>query len=288
LKWRNPLAGNAKQTFIPLAVPEGSHHGERDKAAEAVAVAKEGVVAQFEGQAATAKGNVRWWEVNVSPIIGKDGRPVRLLSISRDVTARHLLERQRRLLFEEMHHRIKNTIATVQGIAQQTLRRASDLGTASHALGQRLVALGKAHDLLIRNEWISADMRQIVTDAVQAYVGDGARMSVSGDSIEISSRAALSLAMLLNELCTNAVKYGAWSSDRGTVHISWNKEGDLFRFCWIERDVPSVIPPQKGNFGMLLIADALPAALGGQGLVSFGSDGLAFELEAPLSALSEN
>jgi PAS domain S-box-containing protein len=137
---------------------------ERDKAAEAVAMAKEGSAAQFEGQAATAKGNVRWWEVVVSPIIGEDGRPVRLLSISRDVTARHLLEKQRRLLFEEMHHRIKNTIAAVQGIAQQTLRHASDLGTASRALGQRLVGLGKAHDLLIRNEWLSADMHQIVTE----------------------------------------------------------------------------------------------------------------------------
>jgi hypothetical protein len=103
---------------------------ERVKAGEAVEAAKAGHTTQFEGPANTAKGNRRYWEVTLAPVLGPNRKPLRLLSISRDVSARHEAEFHRRLLFEEMHHRIKNTLATVQAIAHQSIRHSADLAEA--------------------------------------------------------------------------------------------------------------------------------------------------------------
>jgi two-component sensor histidine kinase len=146
--------------------------------------------------------------------------------------------------------------------------------------------MGKAHDLLIHNDWVGADLHQIVTDTVRAYVGDGTQMSVVGEPVQLSSRAALSVAMLLNELCTNAVKYGAWSHDVGVVAISWAKDGTAFRFRWEEQDGPAVTPPSRRGFGTRLITEILPSALGGKGTLGFSTSGCVFELELPVSALN--
>jgi two-component sensor histidine kinase len=147
--------------FAPFAQcpwPEFWQGDEREKATEAVAAAAAGTVAHFEGRAATAKGNLRWWEVVVSPINGPDGKHAKLLSISRDISARHAIEEHQRVLFEEMHHRMKNTLATVQAFVHQSLRYASNMATAEEAIQHRLAAMGKAHDLLIQRKWISADI----------------------------------------------------------------------------------------------------------------------------------
>jgi two-component sensor histidine kinase len=108
----------------------------------------------------------------VAPIRGRDGGVEKLLSISRDVTARHSADEHQRMLFEEMHHRIKNTIATTLGIVEQSLRGAATKKEALRAIRERLAAIGKAHDLLIENKWISADIREVVAGAVSAYIGD--------------------------------------------------------------------------------------------------------------------
>jgi two-component sensor histidine kinase/PAS domain-containing protein len=258
---------------------------EQVKAAQAVALAKAGRTARFEGQAPTAKGNVRWWEVTVSPIFDPNGKPEKLLSISRDVTDRHAAEETRRTLFEEMHHRIKNTLSTVQSIIQQSLRQSTGLPEANRSIGQRLTAMGKAHDLLIQNEWISADIRQVVRDAVKAYAGGDTRLNVEGQSVEVSSKAALSIAMLMNELCTNAVKYGAWSNNTGVVNISWSHDSGTFHFRWIEQLGPRVIQPARHSFGSRLITYLVPAELGGSASVAYDPAGFRFQLDAPLSNL---
>jgi PAS domain S-box-containing protein len=258
---------------------------EHVKAVQAVALAKAGGIARFEGQAPTAKGNIRWWEVTVSPIFGAGGKPDLLLSISRDCTERHALEETRRILFEEMHHRIKNTLSTVQAIVQQSLLVSNNLSEVGRSIGQRIVAIGKAHDLLIQNDWISADIRQVVRDAVRAYVGDETRLTIEGQSVEVSSKAALSIAMLMNELCTNAVKHGAWSNNTGVVNVSWSQDGNTFHFHWIEQEGPRVAQPARHSFGSHLIADLLPAELGGSASLVYDPAGFRFEFDAPLSAL---
>jgi two-component sensor histidine kinase len=200
----------------------------------------------------------------VSPIFGPDGKPELLLSISRDCTDRRAVEETRRILLEEMHHRIKNTLSTVQGIIQQSLRASTNLREAGGSIGQRLTAMGKAHDLLIQNNWISADIHQVVRDAVKAYVGDETRLIIEGQSVEVSSKTALGIAMLMNELCTNAVKHGAWSNNTGTVKVFWSQDGNTFHFRWIEQQGPRVTQPARHSFGSHLITDLLPASWEGR------------------------
>jgi PAS domain S-box-containing protein len=259
---------------------------ERGKVSDAIAAAKSGRTTRFEGPANTAKGNPRYWEVTVAPILGRDGKLLKLLSISRDVTNRHAAEMHRRVLFEEMHHRIKNTLATVQGITHQSMRYSTDMMEAELSISQRLAAMGKAHDLLILNEWISADILNVVTDAVAAYIGDGARMTVDGPSIALSSKAALTIAMLLNELCTNAFKHGAWSNRAGFVDISWWLTGTTSVFRWAERGGPPVKLPTRRSFGSRLIERLMPEALRGRATLAFDPSGLVFQLEAPTSELT--
>jgi two-component sensor histidine kinase len=262
-------------------------HGEqRGMAQKALATAKTGEVGRFVGPTLTAKGNLRWWEVVVSPIRGLDGGVEKLLSISRDVTARHSADEHQRMLIEEMRHRIKNTIATTLGIVEQSLRGAATKEKALRAIRERLVAIGKAHDLLIENKWINADIREVVAGAVSAYIGDGARVAMTGERILLTSRAALTLAMLLNELSTNAVKYGAWSTEAGQVVVSWVIEGDQFHFWWSEQYGPPVRPPARQSFGTCLIETALPRALEGVATLRYEATGLVLEFRAPLASLT--
>jgi PAS domain S-box-containing protein len=263
------------------------HEDEHGKAREAIEAAKAGHTAQFDGPANTVKGNRLYWEVTLSPIFGPDGKPIRLLSVSRNVTARHEAELHRRLLFEEMHHRIKNTLATVQAITHQSMRQSEDMAEAELSISQRLVAMGKAHDLLVLNEWISADIRDVVSDAVRAYIGNGARMTLEGPSIVVSSKAALTIAMLLHELCTNAFKHGAWSNRTGFIDITWQLTGQAFNLRWAERGGPPVKPPSRRGFGSRLIETLLPTALDGRATLSFAPTGLVFELQAPSPALAD-
>jgi two-component sensor histidine kinase len=186
-----------------------------------------------------------------------------------------------------MHHRIKNTLTNALGLTQQSFRHATDLAEASRSIEQRLIAMGKAHDLLMQNDWIKADIEQVVKDAVRAYVGDGTRMTTAGPSIELPSKAALSLALLLNELSTNALKYGAWSNAVGVVEISWELNRDDFRFHWIpERDGPTVTLPSRTSFGTRLIGEVLPAGFGSRGPLSYEPTGFRFELVAPATSLT--
>jgi two-component sensor histidine kinase/PAS domain-containing protein len=275
--------------FAPLAMcpwVEFWHGEQRVLAQKAVSAAKAGEVGRFVGPTPTAKGNMRWWEVVVSPIRGPDGSIEKLLSISRDVTARHAADDHQRMLFEEMRHRIKNTLTTTLGVVEQSLRGAATKDEARNAIRARLVAMGKAHDLLIENEWISADIREVVAGAMGAYVGDGPRVAMTGDPVLLTSRAALTLAMLLNELSTNAIKYGAWSTKVGQVAISWDAEGDQFHFRWSEQHGPPVAPPARRSFGTRLIETALPGTLEGVATLRFERTGLVFEFRAPLVSLT--
>jgi two-component sensor histidine kinase len=222
------------------------------------------------------------WEVIVSPIRGPDGSIEKLLSISRDVTARHAADEHQRLLFEEMRHRITTTL----GVVEQSLRVAATVDDARNAIRTRLVAMGRAHDLLIENEWISADIREVVGGAISAYVGNGPRVATTGDTILLTPRAAVTLAMLLNELSTNAIKYGAWSTKVGQVAICWGAEGDQFHFRWSEQHGPPVRPPAQRSFGTRLIETALPGILEGVAMLRYEPTGLVFEFHAPLVSLT--
>jgi len=159
-----------------------------------------------------------------------------------DATEQRASERLQRLLLEELHHRIKNTVATVMAITSQTLRTAESLTHGQQAIESRLAALGRAHDLLLQTNWDSAKMSDVVRAATEPFDAKGGRFRIQDTNIQIGSGTVLSLTMALNELCTNAVKYGALSNDMGSVSITSTLDEDLQRFklTWAENGGPTV------------------------------------------------
>lgn len=253
--------------------------GEGNLAAkEAVAAARAGVASGFQGYADTMKGNRRYWDVQVSPIVGADGKPERILSISRDITDLKVAEEARAVLAQELAHRMKNSLAMVQAIVTQTLRQAKSMEEARAAVGQRLSALGRAQDILIRSNFTEADIHDVVAAAIDPYRVVGDRISWSGPPLILTSQRALGLSLAVHELATNAVKYGALSNEAGRVAMSWRFEDGAFAFDWVETGGPPVVPPGSRGFGSKLIERIVAAYFEGEGHLDFDPAGIRFRL----------
>tara|TARA_R110002020_G_scaffold48286_14_gene137744 strand:- start:396 stop:1883 length:1488 start_codon:yes stop_codon:yes gene_type:complete len=187
------------------------------------------------------------------------------------------------LLLAELNHRVKNTLASVQSIVSQTLRSAPDPATAKKNIGSRLSALSKAHNLLSAQEWTSADLGDIIGQEVAVF--DPERISLDGPRFTLSPRASISLAMLVHELSTNAVKYGALSSESGNVVIDWREEPDgNLKLTWRETGGPSAVEPDRKGFGTRLIESIVSGEFGGGYQPSFCEQGFSctVTLEAAL------
>jgi two-component sensor histidine kinase len=195
--------------------------------------------------------------------------------------------RDKELLINELNHRVKNTLATVQSIASQTLRNAPSPEQAVSALENRLQALSHAHDVLTRENWESANLSEIVAQAVEPYRSRGEhRIHVRGSPARLPPRMALALAMALQELATNAVKHGALSNPTGEVKVHWElttKAGEYdLHMRWEESGGPSVVAdsPKRG-FGTRLIERTVKEELGGDLLLAFTPNGFLCELRVP-------
>jgi two-component sensor histidine kinase/GAF domain-containing protein len=226
-------------------------------------------------------GEVRWVH-NRGRIDGDArGRAVRLLSIQTDITDRKRDEARQRLLINELNHRVKNTLATVQSIAAQTLRNASSLPRAREDFENRLLALSRAHDILTRRTWEGASVGEICGAATEAHGSD--RFDLSGPDLNLAPQTALSLSLALHELATNAAKYGALSVPAGRVAVAWALEGRRLRLTWRERGGPPVAPPGRKGFGSRLIERGLARELGGEARLTFAPEGVVCEVVAPLA-----
>ena len=160
-----------------------------------------------------------------------------------DAKEREAADKLQKLILEEMHHRIKNTLATVSAIASQSLRTATSIEHGQQAIEGRLVALGRAHDLLMQVSWANASLVNTVRGAIEPYDGRGAgRFSIDGPDIGITSGAVIALAMTFNELCTNTTKFGALSVPAGRIEIAWtiDDETQRLRLTWTEKGGPAV------------------------------------------------
>jgi two-component sensor histidine kinase len=236
-------------------------------------------------------------------ILTAENDSLRLLLEQADIDAKALLEqvgieakereaadKLQKLILGEMHHRIKNTLATVSAIATQSLRTATSLEHGQQAIDGRLVALGRAHDLLMQASWANASLHQTVRSATEAYDGKGAgHFSIGGPDIRITSGAVIALAMTFNELCTNTTKFGALSIPEGRVDISWtiDNEKQLFRLIWIEKDGPLVEPPIRRSFGTRMMG-SLGQQLRGEVHLAYDPTGFVYTLEVPLGSLMAN
>ncbi|MGU3539615.1 PAS domain-containing sensor histidine kinase [Methylobacterium sp. A54F] len=197
-------------------------------------------------------------------------------------------EDQQRLLNRELSHRLKNILAMVQAIASQTLRNASGLDAAKEALADRLIALGKAHDILLTGEGEGADIRSVITGALAIHDDrQPERFRLGGPDLRVGPRAALSLALMVHELATNAVKYGALSVPAGRVGLTWTVAVDgadpEVRMTWVEAGGPPVLPPTRKGFGSRLIERGLAGAIGGRVVLAYEPGGLVCRVAAPLS-----
>src|ERR1700716_601931 len=176
-----------------------------------------------------------------------------------DAREREAADKLQKLILEELHHRIKNTLATVSAIASQSLRNVSGAEHAQHAIEGRLLALGRAHDLLLQARWTSADLGKIVRGATEAFDNpDVPKFTIAGPDVRMTSGAVIAIAMTLNELCTNTTKFGALSVPAGRVQITWSiDEGSgRLRLSWSEKNGPAVKTPDSRSFGTRLIGTA--------------------------------
>jgi two-component sensor histidine kinase/CheY-like chemotaxis protein len=204
-----------------------------------------------------------------------------------DAKEREAADKLQKLILEELHHRIKNTLATVSAIASQSLRTATSIEHAQHAIEGRLVALGRAHDLLLQARWANADLSNTISGATAPYDGEGAgRFSMSGPDIKITSGAVIALAMTLNELCTNTTKFGALSVPTGSIDIAWKIDEETQRLVltWSEKGGPSVSAPSRESFGTRLIG-SLGHQLKGEVRLAYEPTGFVYTMDVPMASL---
>ena len=204
-----------------------------------------------------------------------------------DAEQRETADRLQKLILEELHHRIKNTLATVSAIASQSLRTATSIEHGQHAIESRLLALGRAHDLLLQARWSSADLAHIVRGATAPYDSEGeGKFSIQGPDLRIVSGAVIALAMTLNELCTNATKFGALSWPTGRIEITWTVDdgNQRLRLTWSEKGGPAVHAPSRQSFGTRLI-ETLGRQLKGKVEMTYDLKGFVYALDVPLSSL---
>ena len=211
---------------------------------------EQGQTEEMEELVGTESGQPRVWLSTKTPLRGPDGQVEGLVGISLEITERKRDEDRLRLMVHELNHRVKNTLVTVNSIASQTLRGADP--ALRQVLEDRLHALAAAHDVLTSEHWDGAELHNVVAGALAPYGGEqSGRFQVSGPPLRLLPRAALALAMALHELATNAVKYGALSTDalEGRVELRWSTVDDGLRLVWSERGGPDVVPPSRRGFG---------------------------------------
>src|SRR6202048_2977991 len=204
-----------------------------------------------------------------------------------DAKEREAADKLQKLILEELHHRIKNTLATVSAIASQSLRMATSIEHGQHAIEGRLVALGRAHDLLLQARWANADLANTIRGATEPYDNEGAgRFSIAGPDVKITSGAVIALAMTLNELCTNTTKFGALSVSSGRIDVEWkiDEEKQRLRLVWSEEGGPPVQAPSRQSFGTRLIG-SLGQQLKGEVRLAYEPSGFVYTLDVPMTSL---
>jgi two-component sensor histidine kinase len=223
----------------------------------------------------------RYLDFVYQPIIEPDGTASGVFVEGVDMTEQVQADERQRLLLDELNHRVKNTLATVQAIAQQTLRGAEGPAAFAEAFEARLLALSQTHNALTDSQWAGAGLRQILDQELGPYGAE--RVVLDGPDIHLPARVALSLGMVFHELATNAAKYGALSTS-GRLLLSWLVTDDNnLVFEWRESGGPPAAQPRRRGFGSRLIERSITGELRGHIVSDYGQDGLVVRFGAPLA-----
>jgi PAS domain S-box-containing protein len=257
---------------------------ERPAVETAIAIANAGETCRFSAYHPTAKGTPKYWDVLVAPVRDSEGRIRKLVATARDITEAKEAEDQIKLLMHEVNHRSKNLFAVVQAVTRQ-MGSGDEAKAFAGRLGERLAALSKSYDLLVKSEWRGVN----IGDLVHSQLGHfkdliGERVLVEGPPAQLTPPAAQSIGMALHELATNASKYGALSNAEGKVRVSWVVarcgEERYFRMRWSEEGGPPVKKPERCGFGRTVLVRLAGHALGAKIILDFPPSGLVWMLSA--------
>ena len=198
-----------------------------------------------------------------------------------------LHKRRKNTAASELNHRVRNTLATVQSICSLTLRSSGAPPELRNILESRIMALSKFNDLVMREQWTSVALKDVVEAALAAhfYRDCQSPFSLAGDAVRLHSRHVVIFGMAFHELAANAVKYGALRGDRGHVDITWRMDDEHLCLKWQERDGPPIDMPSHKGFGTRLIERTLPAEVGGISRVSYPRTGMMCEIHMPVTEL---
>ena len=222
-------------------------------------------------------------DFSYNPIRDAEGNITGVFVQGMDRTEAVRASRRQRLLIDELNHRVKNTLATVQSIASQTLRNATDVGAARQALEARIMALSKAHTILSERKWHDTEIGHLVDQELRAFGGDQVRFG--GPALVVNAKTTVALALVLHELATNAAKHGALSTDRGNLAVNWSEgEEDSLVIDWVERGGPPLRDPGRGGFGTRLLRTVVSGELGGTLDLNHDDAGMRLQIVVPRSA----
>jgi PAS domain S-box-containing protein len=264
--------------------PDFWSDGLNDEAVQAIAAARKGGEGRFQGMALTFKGVPKWWDVRVTPIRDHLDVPQRLLVVSREITEQKNAQERQHLLMQEMAHRVKNALAVVQSIATLSLRDGDDMGPAREVFLARLLALAHAQDMMLKSALdAQVDVRSLLANIIAIH-GDAHQFVIEGQDVSFGPKFALAFSMVVHELYTNAVKYGALTQPTGRVNIAWKLGGfgqsPAFELTWIESGGPHVVAPKHLGFGSRMIERSL-VRLGSTSVnVDYAPAGMRFQLTA--------
>ena len=240
-------------------------------------------------------GSEFWGALFISPVRDEGDDIVQYFASFVDLTKHKDEEAHSKMLIGELNHRVKNTLATVQSIIWQALRTDSDPKVIRDAIETRLSALSRSHDLLTRENWESAGLVDVIHGALEPFgIADGRadRLVITGDNIRFPPKGALALGITFNELATNAVKFGAFSNDKGSIHIAWTveqtPEGPQLVLLWQEKDGPPVSTPFRTGFGSKVIERGLVYELKGTAHLDYQKDGVVCKMVIPTPFAAPN
>ena len=254
-------------------------------------------LAMEEGRAVNERWHLRrdgsrfWASGSMTSLLDGDGQLIGFLNMFRDNSVARAAEERRALLLDEMGHRVKNTLATVQAIATQTLRHGGVPEGVQKTFTDRLLALARSHDLLIHHAWDGALLAEVVERALLPY-GGAERATVSGPPVRLPAEAVEMLGLAFHELATNAAKYGSLSVSEGRVEVGWSLRRTvsgtrLADIVWRERDGPAVTSPLTRGFGSRLLERGVVQDLGGTVRLHFHPDGLECRIYLPIGTPQE-
>ncbi len=229
-----------------------------------------------------------WVAIFIAPVFDDSGALVQHFASFIDLSVHKEEEARSRMLIDELNHRVKNTLATVNSIVSQGLRTSDDIESIRESIESRLLALSRSHDLLARENWQSAGMMDLAREALAPFGlnSQPARFLISGDNVRAKPSTALAIGIAIHELATNATKYGALSNAQGSVHFSWAVEssvsGDRLRLRWREKDGPVVEPPSRKGFGSRVIERGLTHELMAETHLDYDRAGLICTIVVPL------